>query len=158
MSRMSLYSRMVWRDIHNRREEAMASKAKTPTQEAEEWIARTNEEMALAAERQAVEAILPYYEAQKAESAARSAKEAAGKVIKAYMEINGLAELDDPEHGLRAQLSSRSMGNERWDVRAMPDALILQLARAGCLTVDKAAMKLDANTALRMDAQPYYVP
>lgn len=110
------------------------------------------------AERQAVEAIKPYHDAQQAAASARRDQDGASMAIKSYMESRGLAELDDAEHNLRAVLSSVSAGNERWDVRAMPAELVQALAAAGCLSVDKRAIALDANTALRMDAQPYHVP
>lgn len=112
----------------------------------------------LYAERMAIEAIKPYAEARDAATDARKAQDAAGALLKGYMVGTGLAELCDYEHNLKAVLTSVSAGNERWDVRSMPAALIEKLAAAGCLTIDKKAIALDANTPLRMDAKPYYVP
>lgn len=152
----SLLSRQIWRTIDKRREEFEMTK--TATQRTEEDIEERNRLAENAAERQAVEAIEPYHEAQQAASAAKKAQDSAGMAIKAYMETRGLAELDDIEHNLRAVLSSVSAGNERYDVRAMPVELVLKLAEAGCLSIDKKAIALDANTALRMDAQPFHVP
>lgn len=126
--------------------------------EAEAWIAEKNEELVLAAERQAVEAIKPYWEAQQAESRFRQDKEAYGTVIKAYLQIEGMSELVDVEAGFRAVLQTRSDGKDNWDVGSMPDELILRLAKAGCLVADKAAMNLKSHQALRMDAERWHIP
>lgn len=134
------------------------AQAKTPTQEAEEWIANTNVEMALAAERQAIDALLPYWENQQAESRFKSEKEACGRIIRAFLETHDIEELVDAERGVKAMLQSRKLPNENWDVSSMPDELIIRLAKSGCLLADKQAMGLKGHAALRMEAERFHIP
>lgn len=157
MSRMSLYSRQVWREIRARSEEPeMPSRTKEQTPE--QWIEQENERMQLAAERQAIDALLPYWENQQAEARFKSEKEACGRIIKAFLETHDVDELADAERGVRAMLQTRKLPNENWDISRMPDELILRLAKAGCLVADKKAMELKGHQALRMDAEKWFIP
>lgn len=128
------------------------------TTNVDRWIEDETLRMQLAAERQAVEAIKPYYEAQQAAARYKKDQDAYGMAIKAYMSTHGLEELQDAETGYRALLQPRRLPNENWDVSAMPDELVLRLAKAGCLNVDRKAMDLKSHQALRLDAERWFVP
>lgn len=155
--RSAKYWRAV-REYERQDREREAAMPRTKEQTPEEWIAETNEAMQLAAERQAVDSLLPYWECQQAEKHYRESKEAHGLVIKTYLQTHDMTELEDSERGVKAVLQTRKLSTENWDIASMPDELILRLAKAGCLLADKKAMDLKGHQALRIDAEPYFIP
>lgn len=152
---MTLHSARYWRIVGKYQE---AEKKMNETQTPEEWFAQQDGEMQLASERQAVEALLPYWENQQAESRFKAEKEACGRIIKAFMETHDTDELVDIERGLRAQLKGRTDHEERYDVRHMTQKQVIALWKAGCLVVDSKALNHEANAYLRMDVQAQRMP
>lgn len=60
------------------------------------------------------------------------------EAIRRWLDLNDENELVDGETGLGVELGTPA-SNTTWDVRSMPDALVLSLARRGLLTVSTTA-------------------
>lgn len=80
------------------------------------------------------------------------------EAVKAYMEQRGLEVLEDGEKGYVARLQVRR-GSPTYDVRSMPDGLVLRLKGLGALAVDAKVIKaLDGKAAEALDVRPYAIP
>lgn len=128
------------------------------TERAEEWFAQQGEEMAGYAQRQAIDAIHEYVVNRDGEATCKRGKEAAGLIIRQYLELNNETEIEDAERGLKAILGTRRVGKDSYDVRSMTQAQVVKLWKAGCLLVDPDMLNQKANAALRIDAEPFVIP
>lgn len=80
------------------------------------------------------------------------------EAVKAYMEQRGLEVLEDGEKGYVARLQVRR-GSPTYDVRSMPDALVLRLKELAALSVDaKVVRALHDKVAEVLDLRPYAIP
>ena len=86
-----------------------------------------------------VEALHPLYDARQRRSQAERDEKPLTARVKQWLQLHRQREheITDDERGLRAYL--RPLNRIRWDVRSMPDDLILALGNAGLLTVNTAA-------------------
>ena len=152
----TLHSDRYWRQRagYIQQEKAM-NKA---DEEAKQWIAETTAEMTTFVRREVVDALNVYYINQQGEATCKRGKEAAGQLIRQWLETNGETEIEDIERGLKAILASRRSGKDSYDVRSMTQAQVVKLWKAGCLVVDTEALNLKANAALRMEAEPQKIP
>jgi len=75
---------------------------------------------------------------QSALLAQAKAQEQLKEGLRRWLELNDCAELVDGETGTGVALGAPP-STTTWDVRGMPDALVLSLARRGVLTVTTAA-------------------
>lgn len=78
--------------------------------------------------------------------------------LRFWLTLNDGEHLIDGEHGLEAWLTT-SQGAQTYDVSAMPDELILRLAKAHCLEVNGKQLKgLEGKDKLPEDAKKYPGP
>ena len=99
-----------------------------------------------------------YVEAREGETAFGKTKEGYGAQIKEYLAESDGEILWDGEHKLEAFLQERRL-SERYDVAAMPQAVVLALWKANCLNVDtKVLAALEGKSAIALKAKPYRVP
>lgn len=171
MSNNTLHSDRYWRQRagYIEQEKELARTRQAPAQEwtpadvtasdrAEAWFAQESEAMENYAERQAIDAIHQYVVNRDGEATCKRGKEAAGQIIRQWLELRGESELEDVERGLKAILATRRTGKDSYDVRSLPWQLVKKLHAAGCLLIDVDMLNQKANAALRMESEPAKVP
>lgn len=146
------------RDMYIAQEKREREAEMPRTQTPEEWIEETNAEVMAFTQRETIDALKVYHDFQQEERRAKDGKEAAGRLIRQYLELNDESEIEDAERGLRAILASRRSGKESYDVRSMPWQLVKKLHAAGCLSMDVDMLNQKANAALRMECQGQLIP
>ena len=117
------------------------------------------EEQRLFQERAAVALIPRIMVARTEKSTAERIDRDCSAQLKQYLDLEGLQELIDGEHNLRAYYEPRSAG--KYDVRSMPDALVLWLARQGLLGINVTALRAlkKAAPAIELDdAERFWIP
>lgn len=126
----------------------------TTIEEAREHIQHMDDEN----EGDLVSLLAAYVAARNTKADSERVMEALAPRFKAWLEKHIGDELYDGERGLRASLQTRQ-GSERYDVSAMPAALVKQLHKANALTVDvKVLRALSGKSVLPEDCRPYRVP
>jgi len=92
------------------------------------------------------------------ETSARAEKEKIAVRLRRWLDLHPADTLWDGERGIEARLQTRT-GAERYDVAAMPAALVKALHNSNALTVDVTVLRaLAGKTTVAEDVKPYRVP